>query len=118
MSVGDHDTPTPDPVVSRRWRVFLTVECVLACAWGIGYCAHATSRAPDFVERVLLPALGVWLFVSLPTAVLYLVSSLPGLEQLWPPGPSPQERAYRQEVGSRPALTDQEFYGRFYEGSD
>ena len=41
-------------------------------------------------------ALGVWLALSLPTAVLYLLSSVPGLEDLWPPGPSPQERAYRR----------------------
>jgi hypothetical protein len=32
-------------------------------------------------------------------------------------GPSPQERAYQQEVSARPALTDEEFYARFYEGS-
>ena len=33
-------------------------------------------------------------------------------------GPSPHERAYQREVGARPALTDEEFYTRFYAESD
>ena len=53
---------------------------------------------------------------SLPVAVLYLLGRPPvmSLSPLWP---SPQERAYRREVGARPVLTDEEFYARFYKGS-
>jgi hypothetical protein len=115
MSSSDQP-PTADLVVRRRWRVFLTMEFALLCGWVLG--AWATLSSPVFpqVQAVFLSVVGAWLCFSLPVAVLYLLGRAPvmSLSPLWP---SPQQRAYRREVGARPVLTDEEFYTRFYEGS-
>jgi len=100
--------------------VFLVVEFVLLCIWGVGTWATLTSPVFLRVQVILWSVLGAYLCFSLPVAVLYLLGRPPvmSLSPLWPLGPSPQERAYQREVGARPPMTDEKFYARFYEGSD
>jgi hypothetical protein len=111
------DQPPTDPVLRRRWRVFLTIEFALLCGWVLG--AWSTVNSPVFpkVQAVFLSVVGAWLFFSLPVAVLYLLGRPPvmSLSPLWP---SSQMLAYWREVGARPVLTDEEFYTRFYQGSE
>jgi hypothetical protein len=110
------EPPTDAPVVRRRWRLFLVVESVLLAVLVVG--VWSTLRWPVYpqVQALLIGVLGSWLCFSLPVAVLYLLGRPPEMT-LTPFWPSPQEQAYRQEVGGRPVLTDEEFYTRFYEGS-
>jgi hypothetical protein len=96
--------------------MFLVVEGVLLMVLVVGVWATLTWPIFPQAQAIVIGVLGSWLCFSLPVAGLYLFGRAPEmtLSPLWP---SPLERAYRLEVGGRPALTDEEFYARFYEGS-
>lgn len=114
MPTSSEHESQEDSAVRRWWRVFLLVECALLLAWVVG--AWVTFTSP--ISQLLVTfwsVLGSWLCFSLPVAVLYLLGCPLMMSLSF--GPSPQERAYQRKVGARPALTGEEFYARFYEGS-
>jgi hypothetical protein len=107
--------PLDDNTVRRRWQIFLAVEGVLLLlAVGVTWAISPCPVAPWVAVPISL--LWVWLVYTLPVTVLYLVGRPPvmTLAPLWP---SAESRAFRRELRSRAALSDDEFYARFYAGS-
>jgi hypothetical protein len=100
----------------RRYRLFITAEgvllliTILACAGMLRAHVNATWAT------VLFSALCVWHIVTIPICFLYLIGR-PVVMTLVPLVDSAESQAFRKELRERAALSDAEFYARYYEGS-
>jgi hypothetical protein len=99
----------------RRWRLFLAVEGALLLVAFASTWAAFVVRPGGWVVWPL-SVLWTWLVYTLPIAALYLLGR-PPVMTLAPLIPSAQSRAFRRELKGRQALSADEFYARFYEGS-
>lgn len=100
----------------QRWRFFLLLNVALLLGF-IGGISGILSCPPVFKWAIYpLIIVGACLSFTLPTCVLYLIDG-PLVMSLAPLIPSPESSAYRQVLLKRNALTDDQFYARFYDGS-
>jgi hypothetical protein len=123
--------PSLDEVARKhRYRLFITVESILlliTVLLCIGLfalsAAHVDIKASGWMLSVLiscmvvLPVLSLWHVVALPICFMYLIGK-PIIMTLSPLIASAESRAFRKQLRERPTLADEEFYSRYYEGSN
>jgi hypothetical protein len=113
MSV-EAESAVKDDNTRRAWRLFLGVEGLLLIAIAV------TSVFFTFLSArwTLIPitVLWTWLGFTLPICVLYLIGHPPVIT-LSPLILSAEKRASRRELQGLTALSDDEFYARYYAGS-
>lgn len=99
----------------HRYRVFLIVECVLLVVAGVGSAglfSHLIGRWAVGPISVLW----MWHIVAIPICLMYLIGR-PIIMTLSPLIMSAESREFRRRLKERRALSDDEFYARYYEGS-
>jgi hypothetical protein len=100
-----------------RYRIFLALESILLLITMLVFMgAYELQRQAPRWAIGLLGLLGMWHIVAIPICIMYLVGR-PIVMSLEPLFPSRETRAFRRELRERPALSDGEFYARFYPGS-
>jgi hypothetical protein len=114
-ATSNPQTPEEDKLVRRRWRIFLLIEFVVFALWFLALWAMLQWPTCSKVPAYIWSAIAGYLCFSLPLAALYLLGRPPVM--IWPFCRSYQMRAYYRGLDGRTALTDDEFYARFYEGS-
>jgi hypothetical protein len=111
------DEPTgkanaPSDVVAGRYRTFLAVEIALMVLFP-GFVYWSLVSHQSVVVIVIFTAVAMWLVVTLPIAILYLVGK-PIVFSLVPLFDSAEARAYRRELKQRPLPDDDAFCEQFY----
>lgn len=100
----------------QSYRVFLRVECGLLVVAILG-CAGVASHHVGKWVALPLGILWGWHFVVIPIAFLYLIGK-PVVMNLSPLVSSAESKAFQRLLRDRPVLDDEEFYARYYEGSN
>lgn len=106
-------TPAANTTHKYRWRLFLAVEGVLLVSVIAGSWAVFTVPGISQWMAVALTVMWVWLICTLPICVLHMLGR-PVAFNLSPLVPSFESREYHRELRRRAAMSDDEFYGRFY----
>ena len=109
--------PEPDPAqVERRWRNFVTAEGVLLPCYIVYLVTFWGALAQNRWLMGVYIIGGVWFMVTRPICFLYLMGK-PPVMGLSPLIPSRKSRAFARLLQNRPALNDDAFYVRYYQGS-
>ena len=98
-----------ESTVQRRYRLFIMFECAF-----LAYTIHAVffnSYNP------IIGLLAFWHLIAVPICVMYLVGN-PIVLSLEPFILSRESRALRRRIRRRPVRSDDEFYNRYYAGTD
>jgi hypothetical protein len=112
QSPGGLNGEPPAPNGSAGYRLFMAGESLLLMMTVWGCVAFGRFE----IWAVVFGVLCVWHVVAIPICFLYLIGK-PVVMTLVPLISSAESRAFRRQLRERPALSDDEFYARFYEGS-
>lgn len=99
-------------------RGLIAIECVLLPVTILAWVAAADGLiARNLFTALLITVLSTWHIVVIPICFMYLIGN-PVVMSLVPLVDSSESKAYRRELRERIALSDAEFYARYYEGTE
>jgi hypothetical protein len=107
-----HDNPQPK---NWGWILLTAFDAVLMAVFCYGiFVSPLLNR--DWSIRIL-PLAGIWLVVTIPMCVMYLLGSQIVMS-LSPLVDSPASRAYQRELHRRPELDGDAFFNQYYADTD
>jgi hypothetical protein len=110
------NSPAIDKSQRHRYRILLGVEAALlalsACLLALQFTIGTAARWPLLLLWV---PLCLWHVVAIPVILFYLAGNPIVISLRY--NATAESTAFRREARQRPALTDEQFYARFYQGS-